>query len=181
MCLQTAFVLGTTVRSAAGPANRRPERQGELPGHGIGGDRAAHTALRWHPCTDKLADRAKAYADSCQRKYGWLLPHMTTQDSARDMDSIRAAFGVFELNYLGFCYGTYLGQVLPTPPQQQLTGLLSCRWHCVRRMARLTERRSRARPAGLGPTRRRGWLASPPRGQQQMPAATAARTASAAE
>ena len=62
----------------------------------------------------QLTNRAKAYADSCERKYGWLLPHMTTQDSARDMDSIRAAFGVSELNYLGFSYGTYLGQVYGT-------------------------------------------------------------------
>jgi len=61
-----------------------------------------------------LTDRAKAYADSCERKYGWLLAHMTTEDSARDMDSIRAAFGVSALNYLGFSYGTYLGQVYAT-------------------------------------------------------------------
>jgi pimeloyl-ACP methyl ester carboxylesterase len=62
----------------------------------------------------QLENRARAYADSCEQKYGWLLPHMTTQDSARDMDSIRAAFGTSRLNYLGFSYGTYLGQVYAT-------------------------------------------------------------------
>jgi pimeloyl-ACP methyl ester carboxylesterase len=61
-----------------------------------------------------LVGRAKSYADSCERRFGWLLPYMTTEDSARDMNSIRAAFGVSELNYLGFSYGTYLGQVYGT-------------------------------------------------------------------
>jgi pimeloyl-ACP methyl ester carboxylesterase len=57
---------------------------------------------------------AKLYADDCQQKFGWLLPYMTTQDVARDLDSIRAAFGVSQINYYGFSYGTYLGQVYAT-------------------------------------------------------------------
>ena len=40
-----------------------------------------------------LVGRARAYAADCGRKYGWLLPHLTTQDTARDIDSIRAALG----------------------------------------------------------------------------------------
>ena len=39
---------------------------------------------------------------------------MTTEDVARDLDSIRAAFGVAKINYYGFSYGTYLGQVYAT-------------------------------------------------------------------
>ena len=62
----------------------------------------------------QLVARARAYADSCEQKYSWLLPYMTTQDTARDMNSIRAAFGVSQLNYLGFSWGTYLGQVYAT-------------------------------------------------------------------
>jgi len=58
-----------------------------------------------------LINRAKTYATDCGRRFGWLLPHMTTQDVARDMDAIRAAFGVSKLNYYAFSYGTYLGQV----------------------------------------------------------------------
>ncbi|HTU76226.1 MAG TPA: alpha/beta hydrolase [Trebonia sp.] len=58
--------------------------------------------------------RAKAYAAGCERRYGWLLPDMTTADSARDMDSIRAAFGVSKITYYAFSYGTYLGQVYAT-------------------------------------------------------------------
>src|SRR5262249_23478655 len=34
-----------------------------------------------------LIGRAKGYAADCQRRYGWLLPFMTTADTARDMDS----------------------------------------------------------------------------------------------
>ena len=61
-----------------------------------------------------LINRAKMYANGCERRFGWLLPYMTTQDAARDMDSIRAAFGVAKLNYYGFSWGTYLGQVYAT-------------------------------------------------------------------
>jgi pimeloyl-ACP methyl ester carboxylesterase len=61
-----------------------------------------------------LVNRAKTYADDCEKKFGWLLPYMTTKDAARDMDSIRAAFGVSEINYFAFSYGTYLGEVYAT-------------------------------------------------------------------
>ena len=39
---------------------------------------------------------------------------MTTENVARDMDSIRAAFGVAKINYFAFSYGTYIGQVYAT-------------------------------------------------------------------
>ena len=61
-----------------------------------------------------LVNRAKTYAADCGKKYGWLLPYMTSQDAARDMDAIRAAFGVSKINYYAFSYGTYLGQVYAT-------------------------------------------------------------------
>ena len=61
-----------------------------------------------------LINRAKTYAADCGKRFGWLLPHMTTQDTARDMDAIRAAFGVSKINYFAFSYGTYLGQVYAT-------------------------------------------------------------------
>jgi pimeloyl-ACP methyl ester carboxylesterase len=61
-----------------------------------------------------LINRAKMYADDCEQKFGWLLPYMTTQDVARDMDSIRAAFDVSKINYYAFSYGTYIGQVYAT-------------------------------------------------------------------
>ena len=61
-----------------------------------------------------LINRAKMYAGDCEQKFGWLLPYMTTQDVARDMDSIRAAFDVSKINYYAFSYGTYIGQVYAT-------------------------------------------------------------------
>ena len=61
-----------------------------------------------------LINRAKMYATDCEQRFGWLLPYMTTQDVARDMDTIRAAFGVSKINYYAFSYGTYIGQVYAT-------------------------------------------------------------------
>jgi pimeloyl-ACP methyl ester carboxylesterase len=61
-----------------------------------------------------LVNRAKAYAADCEQKYGWLLPYMTTQNIARDMDSIRTAMGQQQVSYLGYSYGTYIGQVYAT-------------------------------------------------------------------
>ena len=61
-----------------------------------------------------LINRAKMYATDCEQRFGWLLPYMTTQDVARDMDAIRAAFGVSKINYYAFSYGTYIGQVYAT-------------------------------------------------------------------
>jgi len=61
-----------------------------------------------------LINRAKTYAEDCEQKFGWLLPYMTTEDVARDLDSIRAAFGVSQITYYGFSYGTYIGQVYAT-------------------------------------------------------------------
>ena len=61
-----------------------------------------------------LVNRARTYAADCQRRYGWLLPHLTSQDTARDMDSIRAALGVPKISYFAYSYGTYLGQVYAT-------------------------------------------------------------------
>jgi pimeloyl-ACP methyl ester carboxylesterase len=61
-----------------------------------------------------LIDRAKTYAADCEKRFGWFLPYMTTVNTARDMDQIRAAFGVQQISYYAFSYGTYLGQVYGT-------------------------------------------------------------------
>ncbi|TVT22760.1 alpha/beta fold hydrolase [Amycolatopsis rhizosphaerae] len=57
--------------------------------------------------------RSKGYAGACA-KNGALLSHMKTTDVARDMDSLRKALGQRQINYYGFSYGTYLGQVYAT-------------------------------------------------------------------
>ena len=48
------------------------------------------------------------FAASCQES-GFDVAYFNTQQSARDMDIIRAALGVEKLDYLGFSYGTELG------------------------------------------------------------------------
>jgi pimeloyl-ACP methyl ester carboxylesterase len=61
-----------------------------------------------------LIGRARMYAADCEKRFGWLLPYMTTVDAAKDMDSIRAALGQNKISYFGYSYGTYLGQVYAT-------------------------------------------------------------------
>ncbi|MER5595948.1 alpha/beta hydrolase [Streptomyces sp. NPDC002265] len=65
---------------------------------------------------DKRAQRklAAEYADGCYERSGEMLPYMTTPNTARDLDVIRAALGEKKLNYLGVSYGTYLGAVYGT-------------------------------------------------------------------
>ena len=57
--------------------------------------------------------RSEGYADDCA-KNGAILEHMRTTDSVADMEAIRQALGAQRINYLGFSYGTYLGQVYAT-------------------------------------------------------------------
>jgi pimeloyl-ACP methyl ester carboxylesterase len=62
--------------------------------------------------TSSLLDVSSAYIDGCELAAGDLLPHLGTEDVARDIDAVRAAMGDEQLNYLGFSYGTAIGQVL---------------------------------------------------------------------
>jgi pimeloyl-ACP methyl ester carboxylesterase len=58
------------------------------------------------------AKLAKTIAQQCGKsKTAALLPHITTANTARDMDQIRAALGERKTSYLGISYGTYLGAV----------------------------------------------------------------------
>ncbi|MFC5823500.1 alpha/beta hydrolase [Nonomuraea insulae] len=43
-----------------------------------------------------------------------ILPHITTANTARDMDRIRKALGESKVSYFGISYGTYLGSVYTT-------------------------------------------------------------------
>jgi pimeloyl-ACP methyl ester carboxylesterase len=70
---------------------------------------------RWFPVGDAEIvawnDRFAKFARICQQRDGTLLSHVSTTDSARDMDLLRQAVGETALNYLGVSYGTYLGAV----------------------------------------------------------------------
>lgn len=51
---------------------------------------------------------SKGFAESCQSQE-FSTAYFNTQQTARDMDLIRAVLGLESLNYLGFSYGTQLG------------------------------------------------------------------------
>jgi pimeloyl-ACP methyl ester carboxylesterase len=62
--------------------------------------------------TTALLDVSQQYVDGCEERVGDLLGHLGTADVARDIDAVRAAMGDEQLNYLGFSYGTAIGQEL---------------------------------------------------------------------
>jgi pimeloyl-ACP methyl ester carboxylesterase len=57
-----------------------------------------------------LVEVSEAYADDCASERGRLLPHVGTRDVARDFDLVRAGMGDERIDYLGFSYGTSIGQ-----------------------------------------------------------------------
>ena len=65
------------------------------------------------PTTRAEFRRARAmvrdFAQRCQNTVGWLLPHLSTADVARDLDVLRARVGDRRLTYVGYSYGSYLG------------------------------------------------------------------------
>ena len=50
-------------------------------------------------------------AQRCRRTNGDVLPCVTTRNTARGMDVVRAALGAKRISYLGYSYGSYLGEV----------------------------------------------------------------------
>ena len=52
----------------------------------------------------------KDFVAGCEQLSGKVLPFVDTVSAARDMDVMRAALGDDKLTYLGFSYGTYLGE-----------------------------------------------------------------------
>ncbi|MCF2131835.1 alpha/beta hydrolase [Strepomyces sp. STD 3.1] len=63
----------------------------------------------------RQAEHAAEVAEKCgAASTASLLPHISTANTARDMDRIRAALGEPKISYLGISYGTYLGSVYTT-------------------------------------------------------------------
>ncbi|WP_216590027.1 alpha/beta hydrolase [Streptomyces brasiliscabiei] len=54
---------------------------------------------------------ARGFAAKCVARGRARLPYLTTRNTARDMDVIRAALGEKRISYMGVSYGTYLGAV----------------------------------------------------------------------
>jgi pimeloyl-ACP methyl ester carboxylesterase len=92
---------------------------------GVGASRPALSCNRYffhgdrppyRPTTRKIhrqwVARSKAYARQCSGRA--LFQHVKTTDSVKDMESLRIALGQQKINFYGFSYGTYLGQVYAT-------------------------------------------------------------------
>lgn len=58
---------------------------------------------------DRLLRAATDFAEACEEQVGDVLAHISTSDTARDMDLIRQALGEPEISYFGFSYGSELG------------------------------------------------------------------------
>lgn len=57
----------------------------------------------------KLSGAFEKFATGCEKRSGEILPHVSTVETARDMDILRALLGDEHLNYVGASYGTFLG------------------------------------------------------------------------
>ena len=62
----------------------------------------------------QLIDLAKAFAAVCADQNAEYLQYVGTNNSARDIDAIRAALGEATISYLGFSYGSELGATWAT-------------------------------------------------------------------
>jgi len=88
-------------------------------GHSAPADCGAMGGLFETPAADPVprgADEERTHqaslrrtAEDCAAGIGPALPHLSTTNTARDMDAIRAALGERRISFLGVSYGSYLG------------------------------------------------------------------------
>jgi pimeloyl-ACP methyl ester carboxylesterase len=62
----------------------------------------------------KIAVDMRRTEDACRRGSGGIREHFTTENSARDVDVIRAVLGERRLSFVGYAYGSFLGAVYGT-------------------------------------------------------------------
>jgi len=90
-----------------------PRGTGESSPVRCGADLDAFFSLDFSPTTKAeraaLLAGARAYSRACKQRNGPLLEHVSTLETARDLDRLRVALGDDKLTYLGLSYGTYLG------------------------------------------------------------------------
>ncbi len=76
---------------------------------------AAESTVDWTPDTPAeervFLEDAADFGKGCQKAAGKLMAHVSTTDTARDMDRIRQALGDDRMHYFGISYGTELGGV----------------------------------------------------------------------
>jgi pimeloyl-ACP methyl ester carboxylesterase len=59
---------------------------------------------------EALADANAALTEDCRERTGKLFDHVSNLETVEDMERIRRALGEGRLNYLGYSYGTIMGQ-----------------------------------------------------------------------
>ena len=59
----------------------------------------------------ELLDAAAAISERCAERHADELPHLATTEVARDLEAIRRALDDGPLNFLGYSYGTHIGQM----------------------------------------------------------------------
>ena len=57
----------------------------------------------------ELSKSFEKFAKGCEKRSGEILPHVSTVETARDMDILRSLLGDEKLHYVGASYGTFLG------------------------------------------------------------------------
>ena len=92
------------VRHRAGDRLHRRLRRPRRARHHAGHPRRAPSGRR--PLRD--------FQEACAARNAAIIQHVGTNDSARDMDSIRRALGEDEISYFGFSYGSELGATWAT-------------------------------------------------------------------
>ncbi|MBF6176199.1 alpha/beta hydrolase [Nocardia blacklockiae] len=126
--------LGTIFTNPGGPgadaldywARRSPELPAELSEHY---DRIAvqPRGLRWAtpldcgPAGRQDRGATKTACDTAQPGY---VETVTTENTARDMDAVRAALGLDRIDFFGTSYGTYLGAVYASLFPQRVSRLV---------------------------------------------------------
>ena len=105
-------------RAPLRPRRLRPPRRAALGRHPLrrrrrrSTPRCTSTTRPTRPRRSRPSHRRRPVRRRPARQvYGGTLRFYSTANTARDMDSIRAALGDEQISYIGICYGTYLGGV----------------------------------------------------------------------
>lgn len=90
-----------------------PRGAGEsIPSFSCGEDYDGFTKPPYTPeYADEWLQKGEDYTQDCYEKHQDLLPHMSSQNYARDMDTIRETLGADTMNFYGYSYGTTIGQI----------------------------------------------------------------------
>ncbi len=109
------FIVTPTVREAYDVVGVDPRGVGQSNPIVCIDDAAMDRMNATDPTPDTPAEYAQflsvgqSFGKACEQKYPGLLPHVGTDEVAKDMDIARAALGQDRMVYLGKSYGTFLG------------------------------------------------------------------------